>query len=87
MKKVSLFFGFLILSICGIQAQDSTNHNTSAQNHKKAMHRESSTMTPDSVNAGKITTNPNGKTGSESKTIKRRKTAVNSSKNSKDSIR
>jgi outer membrane biogenesis lipoprotein LolB len=81
MKKTTLLLAFAILFACAVQAQDSTHHNTTTQNHKKAMHRQTSTMTADSVNEGKITTNPNGKTGNKSATVKRRKSTMNSSSN------
>jgi len=88
MKKAILLIGFAMLFTCGVQAQDSTRNNTTTQNHKKAMHRNGTTMMADSVNEGKITTNPNGKSGNKSATTKRRKSTMNSSsKNSTDSTK
>lgn len=70
MKKTVLFMAFTILSICTVFAQDST-HTGTKQVHKKAMYKtlhSNSPVSTDSVNAGKITTNPNGKMGSKRKT-------------------
>ncbi|MEP6948687.1 MAG: hypothetical protein ABI863_05410 [Ginsengibacter sp.] len=71
MNKRLFLMGFVILFACAAFAQDSTINNTTkhhhAATHKKSMHNSTSTMPADSVNAGKITTNPNGKMSTRKK--------------------
>jgi hypothetical protein len=62
-----------MLFTCAAFAQDSTmngatKHRTTT--HKKTWHNGNSTMPADSVNAGKIVTNPNGKASTTRKTSK-----------------
>jgi len=61
MKKKILFMAFAVFSICAASAQDSTHKATTKQVHKKTIHTNSTTMSMDSVNGGKIVTNPHGK--------------------------
>jgi hypothetical protein len=86
MKKKLLFMAFAVLSICTASAQDSTHNATKKQVHKKTIHNNS-TMSMDSVNEGKITTNPNGKMGSKSSVTKRKTTKSTTGSGSTDSAR
>jgi hypothetical protein len=91
MKKKLFLMSLIMLFTCMAFAQDSimngtTKHRTTI--HKKTLHNSSSTMPVDSVNAGKITTNPNGKMSStKRKTAKSSMNSSGSSSRSKDSAR
>ena len=91
MKKSTSILVVAMLFSCAAFAQDTTTNNAASKQHhmanKKAINKK---MPADSVNAGKITTNPNGKINdtSSSGLMKTHKKAMNSSKrNSKDSAR
>jgi hypothetical protein len=89
MNRKLFLTGFVMLFTCAAFAQDSTMKGITKQHHttthKKSMHNSTSTgtMPADSVNAGKITTNPNGKMTTKRKTSKSSMT----SSSSKDSPR
>jgi hypothetical protein len=89
MMKKAVFMGFALFLAGGVFAQDSTHNATSVQHHttvhKKTIHRNNSTMSADSVNEGKVTTNPNGKMGGKygvKRTTKRTTTSTSSSTDS-----
>ena len=61
----------ITLFTCTVFAQDTIHNGTvrksTTMTHKKSIHQRSNNTIPaDSVNEGKITTNPQGKTGSKS---------------------
>lgn len=76
MNKKTFLIAFLMLFTGAVFAQDSTMNGTNKQHHRKSMHNSTGTMPADSVNGGKIITNPNGKMGT------RRKTPKNTTKSS-----
>ena len=86
MNRKLFLMSFVMLFTCTAFAQDSIMNGTikhRTTTHKKTLHSSNSTMPADSVNAGKITTNPNGKMSIQKKTTKN---SMNSS-GSKDSAR
>lgn len=86
MKKTVLLAAFTLLSICTVLAQDSSG-TTTTKTHKKSMHsgmHRNGNSGMDSVNAGKVTTNPQGKMGSKRKT---RTSSSSGSSSSTDSAR
>ena len=83
MKKTVLLSAFTLLSVCTVLAQDSTG-TTTTKTHKKSMHSSTThrngTSGMDSVNAGKVTTNPHGKKKTHTSTSSSSSSATDSTK-------